>query len=93
MSERAKIAVLGGGAWGTALAAMSAIGQHETWLYARDAETVAHVNDQRRNPAYLGEIELPEGIRASTDARLYSKMLMQFSLLFPRRQCAKVFWN
>ncbi|MBC8716472.1 NAD(P)H-dependent glycerol-3-phosphate dehydrogenase [Ochrobactrum sp. Marseille-Q0166] len=69
MSKRAKIAVLGGGAWGTALAAMSAIGQHDTWLYARDAETVAHVNDQRRNPAYLGEIELPEGIRASTDAK------------------------
>ncbi|WP_273726373.1 NAD(P)H-dependent glycerol-3-phosphate dehydrogenase [Brucella gallinifaecis] len=69
MSERTKIAVLGGGAWGTALAAMSAIGQHDTWLYARDAETVAHVNDQRRNPAYLGEIELPEGIRASTDAK------------------------
>lgn len=69
MSERAKIAVLGGGAWGTALAAMSAIGGHDTWLYARDAETVAHINDQRRNPAYLGEIELPAGIRASTDAK------------------------
>ncbi len=69
MSERAKIAVLGGGAWGTALAAMAAIGGHDAWLYARDAETVEHVNNQHRNPAYLGEIELPEGIRASTDAK------------------------
>jgi len=69
MSERAKIAVLGGGAWGTALAAMAAISGHDAWLYARDAQTVAHVNDQRRNPAYLGEIELPEGIHASTDAK------------------------
>ncbi|MBO1038108.1 NAD(P)H-dependent glycerol-3-phosphate dehydrogenase [Brucella pituitosa] len=69
MSDKAKIAVLGGGAWGTALAAMAAIGGHDAWLYARDAETVAHVNNQHRNPAYLGEIELPEGIRASTDAK------------------------
>lgn len=69
MSERAKIAVLGGGAWGTALAAMSAISGHDTWLYARDAQTVAQINEQRRNPAYLGEIELPQGIQASTDAK------------------------
>lgn len=69
MNERAKIAVLGGGAWGTALAAMAAISGHDTWLYARDAETVEHVNTERRNPAYLGEIELPEGIHASTDAQ------------------------
>ncbi|MFC7065877.1 NAD(P)H-dependent glycerol-3-phosphate dehydrogenase [Brucella rhizosphaerae] len=69
MSERAKIAVLGGGAWGTALAAMAAISGHDTWLYARDAETVEHINAERRNPAYLGEIELPEGIQASTDAQ------------------------
>jgi glycerol-3-phosphate dehydrogenase (NAD(P)+) len=69
MTERAKIAVLGGGAWGTALAAMAAIGGHDTWLYARDAETVEHINTERRNPAYLGDIELPEGIRASTAAQ------------------------
>lgn len=69
MSDKAKIAVLGGGAWGTALAAMAAIGGHDAWLYARDAETVEHVNNQHRNPAYLGEIELPEGIRASTNAK------------------------
>lgn len=64
-----KIAVLGGGAWGTALAAMAANTGHQTWLYARDAETVAVINEQRRNPGYLGEIDLPEGVRASTDAK------------------------
>ena len=69
MNERAKIAVLGGGAWGTALAAMAAISGHDTWLYARDAETVERINTERRNPAYLGEIKLPEGIHASTDAQ------------------------
>ncbi len=63
-----KIAVLGGGAWGTALAAMAAKGGHESWLYARDAETVVAINKDRRNPRYLGDITLADGIRASTDA-------------------------
>ena len=68
MSETTKIAVLGGGAWGTALAAMTATGGHETWLYARDAETVSALNTRHLNPRYLDDIALPETIRASTDA-------------------------
>lgn len=69
MSGKVKIAVLGGGAWGTALAAVAASGGHETWLYARDAETVATLNEKHRNPRYLGDIQLPAAIRASTDAK------------------------
>ncbi len=63
-----KIAVLGGGAWGTALAAMAANSGHAAWLYARDGETVAAINDTHRSPRYLGGIDLPRGIRASADA-------------------------
>lgn len=69
MSKATKIAVLGGGAWGTALASMSASNGHDTWLYARDSETISAINDQCRNPAYLGDIELPKGIRASQDTK------------------------
>ncbi|MFC4626534.1 NAD(P)H-dependent glycerol-3-phosphate dehydrogenase [Daeguia caeni] len=69
MSKDTKIAVLGGGAWGTALAAMAVNNGHETWLYARDAETVAAINERRQNPRYLGDILLPHGIRSSTDAK------------------------
>jgi len=68
MSAHTKIAVLGGGAWGTALAAMAATSGHEAWLFARDAETVAAINNDRRNPRYLGDIELPAGIHASASA-------------------------
>ncbi len=64
----AKIAVLGGGAWGTALAAMAVNSGHVSWLYARDTETVTAINRDCRNPRYLGEITLPEGIRANADA-------------------------
>lgn len=68
MSLPRKIAVLGGGAWGTALAANSRRAGHNVQLYARNAETVAAVNETRKNPAYLGDIVLPEGIEASSDA-------------------------
>lgn len=68
MSEAVKIAVLGGGAWGTALAAMAAGNGHDVWLYARDRETVDEINRDQRNRRYLGEIALASGIRASTDA-------------------------
>lgn len=63
-----KIAILGGGAWGTALAAMACNSGHDTWLYARDDETVEAINRTHRNPHYLGEIALPDAIHASTDA-------------------------
>ncbi|KAB2681555.1 MULTISPECIES: NAD(P)H-dependent glycerol-3-phosphate dehydrogenase [Brucella/Ochrobactrum group] len=63
-----KIAILGGGAWGTALAAMACSSGHNTWLYARDDETVDAINRTHRNTRYLGEIVLPDAIHASTDA-------------------------
>lgn len=69
MRQHTKIAVLGGGAWGTALAVMAVKSGHETTLYARDDESVAAINRDRRNPRYLGEIDLPQGISASTNAQ------------------------
>ncbi|ERM02225.1 glycerol-3-phosphate dehydrogenase [Brucella intermedia 229E] len=66
--KTSKIAILGGGAWGgTALAAMASSSGHDTWLYARDDETVEAINRTQRNPRYLGEIALPVAIQASTD--------------------------
>ncbi len=61
------IGVLGGGAWGTALAAMAARESEEVVLWARDSETVASINTRNRNPRYLGEIDLPANIKATSD--------------------------
>ncbi|MEJ5020526.1 NAD(P)H-dependent glycerol-3-phosphate dehydrogenase [Ochrobactrum vermis] len=66
--KTSKIAILGGGAWGTALAAMACSSGHDTWLYARDEVMVEAINRTHHNPRYLGEIELPGAINASTDA-------------------------
>ncbi|MCL6625056.1 NAD(P)H-dependent glycerol-3-phosphate dehydrogenase [Alicyclobacillus shizuokensis] len=62
-----KIAVLGAGSWGTALAAVFARNGHETYLWARCARMVDEINQHHRNRRYLGEAELPVGLRASVD--------------------------
>ncbi|CAM2140211.1 glycerol-3-phosphate dehydrogenase [Pararobbsia alpina] len=61
-----KVAVLGAGAWGTALAAH--LGErHDTVLWARDAALVAALARDRRNTAYLPSAALPDGLRYEAD--------------------------
>jgi len=61
-----RIAVLGAGAWGTALAA-SAAARHEVTLWARDPAQVAAMRAARRNARYLPEIELPASLDLNAD--------------------------
>ena len=63
----ARIAVLGGGAWGTALAVTMLRAGHEVRLWARDGETVAAINERRENPRYLPGLGLDAGILATRD--------------------------
>jgi glycerol-3-phosphate dehydrogenase (NAD(P)+) len=61
-----KIAVLGAGAWGTALARAAAQG-HETLLWARDPEQARALREQRCNRRYLDGIELPAALSVTAD--------------------------
>jgi len=62
-----KIAVLGAGAWGTALAAASAAAGHDTWLWARDAAQAAAIQAAHANTRYLPEVALPPSLQATAD--------------------------
>ncbi|RZF65076.1 NAD(P)-dependent glycerol-3-phosphate dehydrogenase [Sphingomonas populi] len=62
-----RIGILGGGAWGTALAQVMAAGGHDVRLWAREADVVAAINDTRANPLFLPGIDLSPAIRASDD--------------------------
>ncbi|MHB2267730.1 NAD(P)H-dependent glycerol-3-phosphate dehydrogenase [Aliihoeflea sp. PC F10.4] len=62
-----RIAVLGGGAWGTALAVTMLRAGHEVRLWARDSETVDAINERRENPRYLPGVKLDAGLIATTD--------------------------
>jgi glycerol-3-phosphate dehydrogenase (NAD(P)+) len=61
-----KIAVLGAGAWGTALA-ISFSHQHQVSLWGRDAKQIAALNHTRTNARYLPDILLPEALAIETD--------------------------
>ncbi len=58
--------VIGGGAWGTALAATLA-GNGPVTLWAREAHVVAAINAARENTLFLPGITLPAGITATAD--------------------------
>ena len=61
-----KIAVLGAGAWGTALA-MAAAGRHDVLLWARDAGQAQAMQQQRVNARYLDGVSLPPALRITAD--------------------------
>lgn len=61
-----KIAVLGAGAWGTALA-IALTRRHEVVLWARDAAQAAAMRSARTNARYLPNATLPEILRIETD--------------------------
>ena len=56
-----KVAVLGAGAWGTALAKILSENGHHVTLWARSAEALGEIRRTRRNDRYLPGIELPAG--------------------------------
>ena len=67
MTESLKIAVLGAGSWGTALAALMTRHGHTVVLWGRDAKIAAAIDQQHENPRYLPGLPLPAPLRATTD--------------------------
>jgi glycerol-3-phosphate dehydrogenase (NAD(P)+) len=102
----ARVAVLGAGSWGTALAALLARNGSATTLWGRDAAQVASMAAARRNLRYLPDIDLPAALGYSADladtvagAELILAVVPSHS--FPallraiaphRRPCAGVAW-
>ena len=62
-----KLGVIGGGAWGTALAQVVPTGGRETLLWALEPEVVETINARHENSAYLPGIPLNPAIRATLD--------------------------
>jgi glycerol-3-phosphate dehydrogenase (NAD(P)+) len=54
MPSHNSVAVIGAGAWGTALASVAARAGRDVMLYARDAEAAAHMTATRENPRLPG---------------------------------------
>jgi glycerol-3-phosphate dehydrogenase (NAD(P)+) len=59
-----RVAVLGAGAWGTALAVLASA-RADTLLWARDEPVARQISDTHRNPRYLPDIALPVSLRGT----------------------------
>ena len=62
-----RLAILGAGAWGTALAISAARHHREVLLWARDAAQVADMQATRCNTRYLPDAPFPEALRLTHD--------------------------
>ncbi|MCL2723719.1 MAG: NAD(P)-dependent glycerol-3-phosphate dehydrogenase [Polyangiaceae bacterium] len=65
-----KVAVIGAGAWGTALAAHAARRDHDVHLWARESDVVRDIEERHENRLFLEGVTLPKTIRASSDPGL-----------------------
>lgn len=62
-----KLGIIGGGAWGTALAQVASAGGRETLLWALESDVVEAINQRHENPAFLAGVALNREIRATSN--------------------------
>ena len=60
-----KFGILGGGAWGTALAQVASAGGKETLIWAIEPEVVDSINERHENSSFLSDVPLSRSIRAT----------------------------
>jgi glycerol-3-phosphate dehydrogenase (NAD(P)+) len=63
-----KVGLLGGGSWGTTVASLTAKNS-STIIWARNAETVAEINEKNTNEKYLPNAKLTPSLRASSSIK------------------------
>ena len=66
MSDYQNIGVIGGGAWGTALAQTLAVAGRDVTLWAFEEECVKAINNHRENTLYLKGVKLNQRIKATS---------------------------
>ena len=64
-----RVAVIGAGAWGTALADLLARAGRDVVLWAREEDVVASVNERHVNERFLAGFPLAPSLRATSDMR------------------------
>src|ERR1700716_4093374 len=72
MTSFKSVAVIGAGAWGTALAGVAARAGRDVMLYARSAESAAEIAATRTNPKLSGT-PLDAGVNVTNDIALAAR--------------------
>ena len=85
-----KVAVVGSGAWGTALAIRLCKNGHDVTMWTFEKELIEDMTASRRNPRLPGAV-LPEGLKISGDYACIRgcKLVVMASPSFPARSVAR----
>lgn len=62
-----RIAIIGAGTWGTALAVLTARAGHEVQLWSRNRDVVDSINARHFNPIYLPSTQIASGVAATSE--------------------------
>lgn len=90
MGKQVKIAVLGAGAWGTALACNACRTGHSVALWARNAQAVEEINTSHKNSAYLDDSAIDQRVVATNDMSEATHEADVILLAVPTQQLADV---
>ena len=62
-----RIAIIGAGSWGTALAIIAARAGHEARIWSRSADVIGSINQQHVNSRYLTSVQIPDTVVATSE--------------------------
>ena len=99
MDSLKKVAVLGGGSFGTVLANLAASNGNQVSLWVRDADQALRINSEGANTSYHPELRLSNNINTLSNAIMSTissvlqnsdnstnNVLAEYSLFFPARR-------
>lgn len=86
-----RIAIIGAGSWGTALALVLARQKHPVRLWVFEEELVAAINQERRNPLYLSEFELPSAVQATHSLADCLRQAEVVMTVVPSHHCRSIY--
>lgn len=90
MSDTNQIAVIGAGAFGTAMACVSARKGNKTLLWGRDKSVCDEINTNHTNSKYLGKTILPKNIEAKNDLHEVLKSASTILLAIPAQTISTI---
>jgi glycerol-3-phosphate dehydrogenase (NAD(P)+) len=88
-----KIAVIGAGSWGTALAIVLADNGHDVRLFGRREDQISEVNESHTNEQYLPGVQLPVGIVGHTSLEQAVEDVSCIVLVTPTKAMRSVLKN
>lgn len=86
-----KLAVFGGGSWGTALALQAARAGHEILLWAYDDGLADEINVRRENARYLAGFSIPASVRATQDLAEAASFSDAYLVVVPSHFCRTIY--